>query len=54
MAEERTRISRNVAELLGIPLDDPNVEQEDDCRHGCNGDCSTSGSDVCTFICHEF
>lgn len=23
-----------------------------DCRHGCNGDCVTSGSDVCTFVCH--
>jgi hypothetical protein len=24
-----------------------------DCRHGCNGDCHESGSDVCTFTCHQ-
>lgn len=24
-----------------------------DCRHGCNGDCLTSGSDVCNFTCHQ-
>lgn len=46
------RISRNVAELLGIPLDDPDVEPEADCRHGCNGDCLESGSETCNFTCH--
>lgn len=25
---------------------------EPDCLHGCNGDCLTSGSDVCNFMCH--
>ena len=24
-----------------------------DCRHGCNGDCITSGSERCDFTCHE-
>jgi hypothetical protein len=23
-----------------------------DCKHGCNGDCLTGGSDRCTFVCH--
>lgn len=32
---------------LPTPLDDPS-----DCRHGCNGDCLTSGSEVCNFTCH--
>lgn len=27
---------------------------EPDCRHGCNGDCMVSGSDVCNFTCHAF
>ena len=29
---------------------DPNP----DCRHGCNGDCLVSGSEVCTWQCHTF
>ena len=33
--------------VLAAPLDDPS-----DCRHGCNGDCVTSGSEVCNFTCH--
>lgn len=24
-----------------------------DCVHGCNGDCVESGSERCTFACHE-
>lgn len=24
-----------------------------DCQHGCNGDCVRSGSERCTFACHE-
>ncbi|WP_326642839.1 hypothetical protein OG884_05685 [Streptosporangium sp. NBC_01755] len=32
---------------LPSPLDDPS-----DCRHGCNGDCLVSGSEVCSFVCH--
>ena len=28
------------------------VKPAPDCQHGCNGDCSTSGSDVCDFTCH--
>jgi hypothetical protein len=32
---------------LPSPLDDLT-----DCAHGCNGDCLTSGSDVCSFVCH--
>lgn len=58
MAEPR--ISRNVAELLGIPLDDPDVIQEnpaptDDpttCLHACHGECLTDGSESCAFSCH--
>ncbi|WP_433363940.1 hypothetical protein [Streptosporangium sp. CA-115845] len=33
--------------LLPHPMEDLS-----DCRHGCNGDCLVSGSDVCTFACH--
>jgi hypothetical protein len=25
---------------------------EDDCQHGCNGDCVEYGSDRCDFTCH--
>lgn len=38
----------------------PRFQREDDydadpsdCRHGCNGDCITSGSERCTLTCHE-
>ena len=24
-----------------------------DCQHGCNGMCVESGSEQCTFVCHE-
>lgn len=30
------------------PLEDPS-----DCIHGCNGDCEVSGSDRCSFTCHN-
>ena len=54
------RFSRHIAELVGLPLDDPDViaaiaaaESDDgDCQHGCNGDCVVSGSEVCSFTCH--
>ena len=28
-------------------------EDEGDCQHGCSGDCVGSGSERCTFVCHE-
>ncbi|MGA4989848.1 hypothetical protein [Nonomuraea bangladeshensis] len=45
-------IPRNIAALLDIPLDDPDVMQGGECRHGCNGDCVYGGSEACNFTCH--
>lgn len=61
------RISRNVASLLdnpdvlpeGVPhawsdwlSPEDSLYDTGDCRHGCNGDCVASGSEVCSFTCH--
>ena len=47
---EQRELSRQLRPeaLLASPLDDPA-----DCVHGCNGDCVSFGSDVCTFACHD-
>ena len=42
----RTEIPQPPAPL--DPLEDPS-----DCVHGCNGDCEVSGSDRCSFTCHN-
>jgi hypothetical protein len=46
--EERAwRRELHPREQFPAPGDDPV-----DCRHGCNGDCITAGSDVCNWTCH--
>jgi len=48
-AEKREFARQLLSEgLLTLPLGDPT-----DCVHGCNGDCVSSGSDVCTLACHD-
>jgi hypothetical protein len=62
---EKQRFHRWLAEtpevqqrgLIFFPFDPYDVYENDeqDCQHGCNGDCKTSdhGSERCTFMCHE-
>lgn len=51
--QERLREKRTLArELLPAGKLSTPLGDSSDCRHGCNGDCLTSGSEVCNFTCH--
>ena len=51
---ERQREKRAMArELLPAGKAPSPLGDSSDCRHGCNGDCLTSGSEVCNFTCHQ-
>lgn len=47
-----TRAWKAVEEVPGYTSPHDPLIDESDCRHGCNGDCHTSGSDRCTISCH--
>ena len=47
-SEGREWVELSLAEAERWPLYDFS-----DCRHGCNGDCVESGSERCTFMCHQ-
>ena len=52
MTEPELRELAPVADDEWLAAIDPLIDPSD-CRHGCNGDCITSGSERCDFTCHE-